>query len=387
MTEVRSLDFWKSATPAARNRLVLAAAGCALFIYAFFIQSTCYLNITGSPRATLWMWLWESWSRGDEYAHGFVIPLIAAGVAIWKWKKVRRATPPPRAHISFTIGGFSLAVYGFAAFVWKSRDAWGWLALLGVLVGAVMYLAACQCAAKPLDSADGSKTGLAVLCVAMLLYWVGVRATNPRILAFALIVMLFGAIVYLGGHAWAKELWFPCVFLFFMIPVNFLDPIIAFPLRLFVTKFSVGLLNLAGMEVVQSGTAIKSLHGQFQDLDVADPCSGIRSLIALMALTSVYGYVTMDKGWKKWVLFLSAIPLAVVGNTARIATIAFVSQAFGQRVAGRIYHDFSGFIVFSLATLCMLGISSLLNIRLKDVREYWLKEDPLPSDDSSHPPE
>src|SRR5436305_708994 len=83
-------------------------------------------------------------------------------------------------------------------------------------------------------------------------------------------------------------------------------------------------------------------------LEVADPCSGIRSLMALMALTSLYGYIAMDQSWKKWVLFLSSIPLAVVGNLARITTVALVAQGFGQDWAMKIYHDYSGYIVFSL---------------------------------------
>ncbi len=309
---------WKWPTdPAERNRLVLALLGEALFIYAYFIQRTCWLGITGSPPASLVTWLIKTWSRGDEYAHGFVVPFIAGGVAYWRWKNSLRVTPM-----------------------------------------------------------QSSNFGLVVIGVALVMYWVGVRATRPEILAFSMITLIYGGILYLGGWPWAKQLWFPCAFLLFMLPLDFLDQRLAFPLRMFTSKFSVLLLNLFGMEVVQEGTAIKSLNGRFQDLDVANPCSGIRSLMALMALTAVYGYVTLDKGWKKWVLFLSSIPLAVIGNTARIATIAFVAQAFGQKVAAKIYHDFSGFIVFSLATLCMLAISSALTIHYKELLHYWLQDEP-----------
>jgi exosortase len=208
-----------------------------------------------------------------------------------------------------------------------------------------------------------------------LLYWVGVRAANPRVLAVSLPVLLFGLIWYLAGWKWAKGLWFACAFLLFMVPLTFLDTVVAFPLRLFVTTFAVKILNVFGMDVIQNGTAIHSVKNTFEPLDVADPCSGIRSLIALMALTAVYGYTTMDRWWKKWILFLSCIPLAVIGNLARIVTIAFVAQGFGQETAMPLYHDYSGYIVFSLAILCMLAIGTLLNVHYRELIYRWTQEE------------
>lgn len=319
---------WRWPTePAARARLLLAIAGGALVIYAYFIQRTCWLGITGSPPASLATWLIKSWGRGDDYAHGFVVPFVAAGVAYWRWKNTLRVTPLHMANTGLLVIGFALA-----------------------------------------------------------LYWVGVRATRPEILALSMITLIFGLILYLAGWSWAKQLWFSCAFLLFMLPMDFLDQRLAFPLRMLTARFSVMVLNLLGMEVVQHGTAIRSVAHRFEDLDVANPCSGIRSLLALLALTAVYGYITHARAWKKWVLFLSAIPLAVIGNTARIATIAFVAQAFGMQVAGRVYHDFSGFIVFSLATLCMLAISTALEARPKEWVRYWLHEEPA-SDQSPPSPD
>jgi exosortase len=130
-----------------------------------------------------------------------------------------------------------------------------------------------------------------------------------------------------------------------------------------------------GLEVYQQGTGIYSKMRLFKPLDVADPCSGIRSLVALMALTALYGYVTMNKTWKKWTLFSSSIPLAVIGNLARITTIAFVAQGFGSDLAMHIYHDYSGYIVFSLAILCMIGLGALMNFHYREIIHYWIKEE------------
>ena len=149
---------------------------------------------------------------------------------------------------------------------------------------------------------------------------------------------------------------------------------------MFATTVSTATLNFFGMDVYQVGTSIISRLGRFQPLGVEDPCSGIRSMVALMALTSLYGYVTMDRVWKKWLLFFSSIPLAVLGNLARITTIAFVAQGFGQELAMRIYHDYTGYIFFSLAILCMIGLGASLNVHYRELIYRWTQEQvPVPT--------
>jgi len=302
--------------PAERRRWILAGFGLALIFYAYFISKTC---ASGVKPLSLFAWLWLYWGRGSDYAHGYVVPVIAAGLFVWKWKKKLHALP-----LSTT------------------------------------------------------SSGLAVILGAVTLYWIGVKAANARLVAGSLVVLIFGLILYLAGWEWAKELWFPCAFLFFMIPLNFLDAYVSFPLRLFVAQVSTSLLNVLGMEVYRQGTGIYSKLSRFMPLEVADPCSGIRSLVALIALTSLYGYVTMDEAWKKWVLFVSSMPLAVIGNLARITTVALVAQGFGQDWAMKIYHDYSGYIVFSLAILCMIGLGAVLNVDYHEMVVRWTKEDVRP---------
>jgi exosortase len=144
---------------------------------------------------------------------------------------------------------------------------------------------------------------------------------------------------------------------------------------MFVANISTGLLRLLGLDVYQNGTGILSQSRRFAALDVADPCSGIRSLVALMALTSLYGYVTMDRAWKKWILFISSIPLAVLGNVARITTVALVAQGFGSDWAMKIYHDYSGYIVFSLAIVSMVILGVVLSLRYNEIVHRWMHEE------------
>jgi exosortase len=234
---------------------------------------------------------------------------------------------------------------------------------------------------------NSAKPGLAVIVLAALVYWVGVRGANARLVATSLVVLIFGLILYVGGWRWATVLWFPCVFLVFMIPLNFMEPYVSFPLRIFVARISTGLLKVLGLDVYQNGTGILSRTGRFAPLDVADPCSGIRSLVALMALTSLYGYMTMDRGWKKWVLFGASIPLAMLGNVARITTVALVAQGFGSDWAMKIYHDYSGYIVFSLAIVSMVILGVMLNLQYREILHRWMHEEvPRPKPPRRRPP-
>ncbi len=298
------------------RRLMLIGVAVVLMVYAYGISKTCPVGI--EPTSVLG-WLFRYWGRGGDYAHGYVVPIIAAGLSVWLWRR--------------------------------------------------------RLVAEPVHSA---KTGLAVIVVAALIYWVGVRGGIPRVVALSLVVLIFGLILYIGGWKWARVLWFPCAFLVFMIPLNFLEPYISFPLRIFVANFSADFLKLLGLDVYQNGTGIFSRSGRFAPLDVADPCSGVRSLVALMALTSLYGYLTMDKGWKKWVLFVSSIPLAVVGNIARITTVALVAQGFGSDWAMKIYHDYSGYIVFSLAIVSMVALGVMLNLHYREIFHRWVHEEVPP---------
>jgi exosortase len=312
---LRNLRF--SDDPDTNRRLILAGIGILLIFYAYFVSKTC--EVRAVP-CSVFRWLREYWFTGEDYAHGPFAPLVSVGLGIWIWKRTLRQV--------------------------SMQTSW---------------------------------VGLGIVIAAVTIYWIGAKAANPRLLAGSLVVLVFGLVLYLTGWQWAKALWFPCAFLLFMIPVNFLDEQVAFPLRMFATSVSTGVLNLFGMDVYQDGTSIVSRPGRFQPLGIEDPCSGIRSMVALMALTSLYGYVTMDKTWKKWLLFVSSMPLAVLGNLARITTIAFVAQGFGQDLAMRIYHDYSGYIFFCLAILCMIGLGASLNVHYRELIYRWTQEQvPIP---------
>jgi exosortase len=239
---------------------------------------------------------------------------------------------------------------------WAGADmSHGWLIPLVSL-----YMVWC----KRRDLRDAPKMlswiGLSVVILALLLYLAGLRVQQTRFVLFALISLLWGIPFFLYGKPVAKMLLFPCAYLIFCIPMTFLDSL-TFPLRLVSSTVSVELLNGLGISVTRLGTAIHVNAGAGFSLDVAHPCSGLRYLLAMVALTTAYAYFTQSSAFKRGILSLAAIPLAMAGNIARITLIAVVGAFFGEDFAVGFYHDYSGYVVFAVATLLMLALGSLLN--------------------------
>ena len=217
--------------------------------------------------------------------------------------------------------------------------------------------------------------GLAVVIIALLLHWLGAKAQQPRISLFSLVILLWGIPFYFYGWQVAKLLIFPCSYLIFCIPLNFLDSL-TFPLRIFVSSISTAILNGLGLAVTRVGSGLYFYSSAIQPellfkLEVADPCSGIRSLIAMTAITAAYAWFTQKTLLKKWVLFCCCIPLAVIGNIFRVILIGIAARIFGQDLAMEFHDKAAGYIVFSASIICMIGLGQLLNINMKAIWQRW----------------
>lgn len=219
----------------------------------------------------------------------------------------------------------------------------------------------------------GLRSGYAVVALALLLHWIGVRAQLTRLSLFSMIVLLWGMPLAVYGWGAARQLVFPCAYLLFCIPFSFLNSMTV-PLRLLASSVSAHLLNGLGIAATRAGTAIYSAAGGGFNFDVADACSGLRSLIALSALTAAYANLTQKGLVRQWILFLAAAPLAIVGNITRIVTVALVAQSFGLDWAMRVYHDLSGFIVFAVAILLMMALGRVLDYDASEWRQRWRVE-------------
>jgi exosortase len=212
--------------------------------------------------------------------------------------------------------------------------------------------------------------GLPIVAVALLLHWAAARAQQPRISLTALIMILWALPLIFAGWRTARHFIFPCGYLLFCVPWNFLDAL-TFPMRLFSTALSATLLNGIGIGVARSGTIIRSLSVDGLDFNVADPCSGLSSMLAMLALTAVYAHLTQRSLWRQAALFAVSVPLAIAGNIFRICTIAVVAQFFSRDLALTLYHDYSAFLVFPVAILLMVAAGNLVaRFSIKGIKQW-----------------
>lgn len=198
-----------------------------------------------------------------------------------------------------------------------------------------------------------SAWGLALIGVALLLHLAGTILDISGPSSFSMLIAIVGGCLYFHGPALIRALAFPLAYMIFLVPMpgGVLD-LVGFPLQLWASGTTAAILRSTGMEVTRSGVNLAVPGYNFQ---VAQACSGLSSLVALVGVTAVYAYLTKLPTAYKWVLFLLALPIALAANVVRITTIALVGYEWGPDVATNIYHDWSSPILF-LAAICLLFV-------------------------------
>lgn len=182
----------------------------------------------------------------------------------------------------------------------------------------------------------------------------------------AMVLALFGLVwCCLGGNV-IKVLAFPLLFLLFMIPVPYsVLSLISLPLQLLATRASVNLIDLCSIPVYQEGNMLFFMGTQ---LEVAEACSGIRSIMALTMIACAFAGMVKEGWLKKTILIAAAVPIAILANILRISGTGVLAHFFGDRVAKGFLHEFSGLMIFVFGLAALFGIYSLLNGR-KSVHE------------------
>ena len=222
---------------------------------------------------------------------------------------------------------------------------------------------------KILDSLGApSWAGLLAALPFLALGFLGVRGVQLRFEIVAFVGLLITVPWAFFGKKTAKAILFPALFLLFCIPLaTFLD-VVTVHLRLLASSTAFAVARGVGANIVQQGTMVGAADGSFA-IDVADPCSGLRSLFALMALTAGYAYFTQPTWLRRGILFAASVPIAILGNVMRILTIVLVANFASSDFATGFYHDYSGFVVFAVAILLMVatgeGISKVCELRVK----------------------
>ncbi len=190
---------------------------------------------------------------------------------------------------------------------------------------------------------DSVSPALGAMLAGLAIHLLGYAVQQTRISIAALLVFAWGVARFGGGKRWGDAILFPLGLLVFAIPMGVLDSV-GFHLRLAVIATTELITGFVGIDLVRNGTQLFSPDGSYQ-YDVAAACSGVRSLMAMLALSAIIGYIGPRSWGRRIGVFLLAFPLTFVGNVVRISAVVFAGEWFGQ-TAGEIVHDWAGFIVF-----------------------------------------
>jgi exosortase len=274
-----------------------------------------------------WAVLWKlagDWANDPNYSHGLLIPLIIAYIVWSRRNALASAVTDP----STLIGGVSI------------------LLALGAL-------------------------------------WAGTAGAELFIQRLSFLLILAGIVTWFWGMRILRQLWVPLLLLLLSIPIPaIIFNKIAFPLQLFASRCAVWAMRLFDIPVLRQGNVIEllplnSLHTK--KLEVVEACSGIRSLMTLVTLAVVFAYFTEPPGargarqerigghlgsfsfWRALLLVLAAIPIAVLTNALRVSGTGILAHYYGTEVADGFFHSFSGWVIYILAFLMLVGAGWLLD--------------------------
>lgn len=216
-------------------------------------------------------------------------------------------------------------------------------------VGFVLYQQRDKLRALP---ARPSAWGLALALLSQAIYLVGFLGAEFFLQRTSLLVLIAAAIVYLYGWRHLRLQLFSLTLLFLAIPLpTLIFNAIAFPLQLLASAWAAFLLNLCAIPVFRQGNILVLPHRM---LDVAEACSGIRSLFSLIALAMLVAYFVPAKFWVRLGLVLSSVPIALAANATRIAATGLIGRWFGPEYSEGFFHAFSGWLIFVVAFALLL---------------------------------
>lgn len=248
----------------------------------------------GSDRTqSVFGWLESAWNGENDYEHGIMFPFLILGLVIYQLKHLKEVAGKP-----------------------------DFIGLIPVLIGAMFYA-------------------------------IAFRTLQPRIAAGALPFLLWGSCYYLWGWRVARSLAFPFFFFWLAIPLPSFQQATTH-LQLLATSMAHHGSTLFGVETRVVGTTILPLKGDWEPLEIATGCSGIRSLMALLMISSAWAYVAKIKLWQKALLFLAALPLAIVGNALRVVSIFVIAEYGDHKWAAGPWHEWSGLLLFYPFSLFLL---------------------------------
>ena len=252
----------------------------------------------------VFVWMWQRWFAADSYyAHGPLIPVVTA-VLIW----LRR------------------------------KDL-------------------------PQVQLQSSKLGLAILIAGLLLHIASAFTRIYFTSAYSIFIVLLGLSLYFFGRQFTQIILFPLCFLLFMFPAPVaLIEGTTLRMKLFIAQSSVYIIQLLGIPALRDGSTV---YMQSTSVVVGDPCSGLRSLISLSALSILYAYIVKSSYLRKTALFISSIPIAIIANMIRTIATLLIANAYGNDIITNKYlHEGFGLMVFIIAFAGLFLVGRLLGCKI-----------------------
>ena len=207
--------------------------------------------------------------------------------------------------------------------------------------------------------------GVLVITGGMMIHMAGNLGSELFLMRFSMIITLSGIIIYFCGFQIFRKVLVPVAYLIMMIPIPaILWNQVAFPLQLFSAAISAKAINLLNIPVFREGNI---LHLANTSLEVVDACSGIRSLTSLLALTGAFAFLAPLSTFKKWVLFFSAVPIAVAINVIRLTITGAMAAWIGPETAQGFLHDMSGLIIFG-AALILVYLVFMIEMKIEKLQ-------------------
>ncbi len=210
-----------------------------------------------------------------------------------------------------------------------------------------------------------SWTGLLVLTVALMVLLAGVLGAELFLARFSFLLSIGGLVVLTCGWNHLRAISFPWLFLLLMIPIpNIVFNQITFPLQLLASRAAAHTLPLLGVPVLREGNIIQL---PAMALEVAEACSGIRSLMSLTTLAIIFGYLMEPRNSIRVILAIASVPIAVIANSLRIIGTGLLVQYWDPDKAQGFFHAFSGWLIFVVSLILLFLLHRALQF-------FWKKE-------------
>jgi exosortase len=203
-------------------------------------------------------------------------------------------------------------------------------------------------------------SGIAVMALGLVVLLLGVYGSELFLSRVSLVILLAGLVLCFAGRQFLKELRFALLVLLLAIPLPaIIFNQITFPLQLVASKLASILLPVFGVPVLREGNVIAL---PLMKLEVAEACSGIRSLMSLFTLAIFYGYFLEKSNWRRGALVLASIPIAIAANAVRILGTGLCVQYWDPDKALGFFHEFSGWVIFLVSLTCLYLVHLTMNL-------------------------